>query len=65
MDLIEVEKLIPEVISVEKETASRLQELGAFKSEELKKWCEKTRLKGGATNEKTKEVAQKRREKKA
>ena len=57
--------MIPEVISVEKETATRLQELGTFKCEEIKKWCEKVRLNGGATSDKTKELAQKRIEKKA
>ena len=44
LNLVEVEKLLPEAIAVEKETSCRLQELATFKSEEIKKWCERVRL---------------------
>ena len=44
LDLVDVEKMVPEVIAIEKETAARLQELATFKCEEIKKWCEKAKL---------------------
>ncbi len=64
VNLYDVEKLLPEVIAVEKETASRMQELANLKCEEIKKWSEKVNQ-SKETPTTAKEVVQRRREKKA